>query len=122
MIVRHVPLSESVKQALQPSLERGNCDWAEIDGWIERGKAAAWQIGDQAFAVTFANADDEIELLLGGGRGAIRAVPPFLTAMENLPIHRGWTLRIEGRKGWKRFCRDWECEDMGEQVILTKRL
>lgn len=123
MIVRRVPLSDEVKAALQPSLDRGNCEWPEIESWIRQGVAAAWQIGDKAFGVTFANADKEIEILLGGGSGAIRAVPPFLSAMAALPVHRGWTLRIEGRRGWMRFCKDWECEEAGGgDVILTKRL
>lgn len=123
MIVRRVPLSDTVKRHLMPSYEREKHDWAEIERWIAQDVAAAWQIGDEAFAVTLANEDNEIELLLGGGVNARRNAPPFLTAMENLPIHRGWTLRIEGRKGWKRFCPDWECEEIGGgKVVLTKRL
>ena len=123
MIVRRVPLDDSVKRALAPSYDRSNCDWVEIERWIAEGVAAAWQIGDSAYGVTFANEDGEIELLLGGGSGAIRHVPPFISAMENLPIHRGWTLRIEGRRGWKRFCPDWVCDEIGGGgVVLTRKV
>ena len=123
MIVRRVPLDDNVKRALAPSYDRSNCDWVEIERWIAEGVAAAWQIRDSAYGVTFANADDEIELLLGGGSGAIRHVPPFISAMETLPVHRGLTLRLEGRRGWKRFCAGWDCEEVGGgDVILTKRL
>lgn len=122
MIVRRVALSDDVKRELEPSLEASAWDWDEIERWIAAGVAAVWQIGSDAWAITAANADDEIDVIVGGGKGANRATRPFLQAMENLPVHRGLTLRIEGRRGWRRWCKDWHCEEAGGDVILTKRL
>lgn len=123
MIVRRVPLTGEVKRQLSRSLKRSAWTWTEIEEWIAAGVAAVWQIGSDAWAITAANADDEIDVVVAGGRGAKRATQPFLEAMESLPIHRGLTLRIEGRRGWKRWCKGWHCEEAGGgDVILTKKV
>ena len=123
MIVRRVPLTDEIKQGLAPSLATSDWDWPEIERWLADGVAAVWQIGADAWGITAANSDDEIDIIVAGGRGANRAARPFLQAMETLPVHRGLTLRLEGRRGWKRFCAGWDCEEVGGgDVILTKRL
>lgn len=123
MRVYPVLLTDGIKKELQKSLDRGNNTWEQIEGWLADRVACVWEINAQAWAVTFANADDEIELVLGGGQGAFQCVPPFAEAMLALPEHRGKTLRLEGRKGWRRFLVDWDCEEVGGgNVILTKRV
>lgn len=123
MEVNQVPLTDDIKAALQPSLDCSGWDWPKIEKWMQDRVAAVWQIGGQAWAVTAANIDGEVDIIVGGGRGAIRATRPFLKAMESLPAHKGLTLRIEGRRGWKRFCDDWQCEEVGGgDIIMTKRL
>lgn len=122
MLVRPVPLTDEVKWVLGRSMETASWTWEEIEAWIAARVARVWQIGDQAYAITAANIDDEIDIIVGGGSGALRAARPFLKHMRTLPEHKGRALRLEGRRGWKRFCENWDCEEVGGgDVILTKR-
>ena len=123
MEVRRVTLSETAKDALQASLDTSAWEWPVIEQCLADLTAAVWRIGDDAWAITVANADDEIDIIAGGGRGANKATRPFLEAMERYPAHRGFTLRLEGRRGWMRFCKGWEVEEAGGgDVIMTKRV
>lgn len=120
MIVRPVLPDSRIKQALAPSLAKSAWEWEEILLWIMDRVACIWAIGNDAWAVTAANDENEIDIVVCGGSGALQAARPFLAAMSELPQHKGKTLRIEGRPGWRRFCEDWQCETDGESVILTK--
>lgn len=115
MIVRPVLLDGEAKAALAPSM--GTLTWDEVEGWLEDCVACVWKIGEDAWALTFANEDDEIEILACGGSGAWRAARPFEAAMKALPEHKGMTLRIDGRRGWQRLYPHWDCKD----GILTTR-
>lgn len=122
MDVQPFPLTGDVKRALAKSMATSAWTWPEVEEWIAARVACCWRIGSDAWAVTAANDEDEIDIVVAGGRGANKAAPAFLKAMLELPEHRGFTLRIEGRRGWKRFCKDWNCEEVGGgDVILTKR-
>ena len=123
MIVRPVLLCERVKQELARSMETSEWTWPQIEEWIATKTACVWQIGCMAWAITAVNEDEEVDVIVAGGRGANRASAPFLRAIEALPEHKGLTLRIEGRRGWKRYAKNWDCEEVGGgDVILTKRV
>jgi len=117
VIVQPWPLDDAARTALAPSM--GALTWQEVEGWLSDCVACVWRIGDEAYVLTFANADDEIEIVAAGGRGAIRAAAPFEAAMRAIPQHKGLTLRIDGRKGWRRFYGHWDCDDQG---VLTTRM
>lgn len=117
MIVRPVLLDDEAKAALAPSM--GALAWETVEGWIEDCVACVWRIGENAWALTYANADDEIEILAAGGSGAWKAAAPFERAMRELPEHQGMTLRIDGRPGWRRLYRHWDCDEQG---VLTTRV
>lgn len=120
--VKPVLLTDAIKKALNPAYEMGNCDWAEIEQAIVDYAACVWQIGEQAWIVTYANADNEIEILLCGGRGHAEVAGPFEAAMRALPAHKGKTLRLEGRKAWKRVFKNWDCIEKDGGVVLTSRV
>lgn len=122
MQVKPVLLTDAIKRAMQPSLDMGNCNWSEIEKAVAECAACVWQVGDQAWIVTYANADDEIEILLCGGRGALEVAEPFERHMLSLPAHKGMTFRIEGRKAWKRIFKTWDCVEKDGSVLLTKVL
>ncbi|NRA42745.1 MAG: hypothetical protein HRU21_10640 [Pseudomonadales bacterium] len=118
MIVRPWVLDEQAKAALAPSM--GPITWDEVEAWLSDYVACVWRIGLDAWALTFANSDNEIEFLAAGGSGAWKAMPIFDKAMRNLPEHAGKTFRIEGRKGWARLLPDWTRKDLdGGSVLLT---
>lgn len=117
MIVRPVPLDGEAKEALAPSM--GPITWEEVEGWLADCVACVWRIGEHAYALTFANENNEVEILAAGGKGAWRAAKPFESAMKALPEHRGMTLRIDGRKGWRRLYPHWNCDKQG---VLTTRV
>lgn len=108
MDCRPIPLTADAFRALDRAAVRDGHDWVEIAGWLEAGAAQVWQIGDGAFVLTFANSDDEIEVLLAGGADARSCVGPWERAMLALPAHKGKTLRIEGRPGWARLLPHWQ--------------
>ena len=117
MIVRPVLLDDEAKAALGPSM--GPLTWQEVEGWIAEGCACVWRIGQSAWALTLANGDYEVEILAAGGSGAWRAAAPFEKAMRALPEHKGMTLRIDGRAGWRRLYRHWDCDESG---VLTLKV
>jgi len=101
-------LSREAFEALAPALKRSNMDWFDLFR-IMRGPAwMIWNIGNVGWVFTVANEDDEIEVLLAGGKLAKECVGPWEQAMLSEPGHRGMTIRIEGRKGWRRLLPDWE--------------
>lgn len=122
MEVKPVLPNEQIKAALQPSLDMGNFSWAEIEKAFAEKAACFWQIGSDAWVVTYANIENEIEILLCGGRDALRCAEPFEKHMLSRPAHKGMTLRIEGRKAWKRMFKTWDCVEKDGSVLLTKVL
>lgn len=95
-------------RALAPAVERAdNFGWIEINDWMRGHGWSLWNIGGQAWAFTLVNMDDEIEVLLAGGRGARACVKPFVEAVKNHPAHAGMTLVARGRRGWRRLLTDW---------------
>ena len=118
MIVQPVPLTDEAKSALDGSL--GPIGWPEVEGWLADAVACVWRVGAEAWALTFVNECEEVEIIAAGGRGAWAAVPPFEKHMRELPEHEGMTLRVEGRKGWARLLPHWECENMADGSVLLK--
>jgi len=110
------PLDDEAKAALAPSM--GVIDWADVEQWLADRVACVWRIGRDAWALTFANCDNEIEFLAAGGSGAWKAMPVFDKAMRKLPAHAGMTFRIEGRKGWARLLPDWTRQDLDRDTVL----
>lgn len=105
------PLDELAVAALNPAVERDGHDWAQIVEWLNDGCAQVWQINGTGYVLTLANGDDEIEVLLGGGKDAKGCAPVWEAAMHQYPAHRGKTLRLEGRKGWRRIFSHWDERD-----------
>lgn len=122
MHVKPVLLTEAIKQSLQPSMDTGNCTWEEIERDLANKAACVWQVGEQAWLITCVNVDDEVEILLCGGRGAFAVAGPFEAAMKALPAHKGMTLRIAGRKAWRRIFKHWDCKQEGGQFIMTSKV
>lgn len=116
-----VPLDMAAMKAMNAAVTRDKHDWAEIMGWIKEGAAQVWLINGTGYAMTVANVDDEIEVILAGGFDARGCVGPWEEAMKAHPAHKGKTLRIEGRKGWQRLLPHWNSEVIGDRVILTTR-
>ena len=112
MIIRQEHgLSAEAIDALGPAIARSNITWADLHE-IMRGQGwAVWNCGGLSWVFTMINTDDEIEVLLAGGREARRCVRPWETAMVNHPAHKGLTLRVDGRKGWGRLLPHWERRD-----------
>ena len=94
--------------ALNPAAQRDGHDWLQLCEWLNDGSARVWKIGETGYVLTLANGDDEIEILLAGGSNARACIGPWEAAMTAHPAHQGKTLRIEGRKGWRRFLPHWE--------------
>lgn len=111
MKVEIVPLDDRAFLALDPAARRDGHDWIEICDWLNTGCAAVWKIGESGYVLTLANGDDEIEILLGGGENARACAGPWEEAALAHPAHRGKTLRLEGRKGWRRIFRHWDERD-----------
>lgn len=122
MNVKPVPLTNEVKRHLKPSFDMGNFDWTEIEQAIATYAACVWQVGDAAWIVTMVNTDNEIEILLCGGVNAWAVASPFEATMRSLPQHKGMTLRIDGRKAWKRVFKHWNCQEKDGGVLLTSRV
>lgn len=111
MNCRPHPLDEQAFLALDKAARRDGHDWLQICRWLDEGAACVWKIGETGYVLTLANGDDEIEVLLGGGKDARACAPVWEAAVKAFPAHRGKTLRLEGRKGWARIFRHWENRD-----------
>lgn len=105
------PLDELAVAALNPAVERDGHDWAQIVEWLNMGAAQVWQVGGRAYVLTLANGDDEIEVLLCGGKDVRPLVPVWEAAMWQYRAHIGKTFRVEGRKGWRRLLPHWQERD-----------
>lgn len=119
MNVRQIALDDRAFLALNPAVQLDGHDWLKICEWLNTGCATIWKIGESGYVMTLANGDDEIEVLLGGGRDAKACAGPWEAEMLRRPEHRGMTLRLEGRKGWQRIFKDWEMRADG---ALYKRV
>lgn len=111
MNVRQIPLNERAFLALDKAAQRDGHDWLEACKWLDAGEAAVWQIGETGYVLTLANGDNEIEVLMAGGSDARACVEPWEAAMLAHPAHKGMTLRVEGRKGWRRLLPHWKERD-----------
>lgn len=112
-------MTDAAFLALDRAVERDGHDWAEILGWMKRRKAVLWSIGGVGFVLTFANSENEIEVLLAGGERAAECVGPWEAKMLTVPAHKGCTLRVDGRKGWRRLLPNWNCDENG---VLTLKV
>lgn len=108
MKVEIAPLDDRAFLALNPAAQRDGHDWVQICDWLNTGCAAVWKIGESGYVLTLANGDNEIEVLLAGGERAAECAVHWEREMHARPEHAGMTLRVEGRKGWKRILRDWD--------------
>lgn len=116
------PTAEAIR-ALDPAVQRDGHQWADILRWLEEGSAQIWQIDGTGYALTVANIKDEIEVVLAGGRNARGCVGPWEAAMRADPRHKGHTLTLTGRRGWKRLLPHWACEELGGKYVkLTTRV
>jgi len=111
-------LSADAFLALDPAVARSNVDWFDVSLMLQ-GNGRVWNIGDTSFVFTIVNEDDEIEVLLAGGRMAADCVGPWEAAMVAHPAHQGLTLRVDGRKGWRRLLKHWDCDENG---VLTLKV
>lgn len=120
LLVTPVVITDEIRAIIQPSVERGGHDWNEVNRWFEIGAACTWAIGDLGYVVTLANTDNEIEAVLCGGERARDWIEPLEAAVSAFPAHRGHTLRIEARRGWKRLLPHWNATDLPNgRVLLT---
>lgn len=111
MICQPWTLDDRAFLALNPAVQRDGHDWVQLVEWLDEGAAQVWKIGETGYVLTLANGDDEIEVLLAGGANARACIGPWEAAMKAHPAHKGKTLRIEGREGWKRLLRHWNERD-----------
>lgn len=111
MNVRQIALDDRAFLALNPAVQLDGHDWLQICEWLNTGCATIWKIGESGYVMTLANGDDEIEVLLGGGRDAKACAGPWEAAVKAHPAHKNKTLRLEGRKGWRRIFPHWEERD-----------
>lgn len=114
MIVRQERwLSPPAVRAFTPALKRSNFGWLDVTRWMQGEGWAIWNIGGVGYVFTLVNDNDEIEVLLAGGERAKECVPHWEAAMLAHPAHKGMTLRMDGRKGWRRLLPDWELRGDG---------
>ena len=111
MTCRPIPLTIPAFTQLDRANRDDTHDWVKVCEWLQEGSAQVWSINDEGYVLTLANADDEIEVLMAGGENARKNVPVWEAAMIAFPAHKGKTLRIDGRKGWKRYLPHWEERD-----------
>jgi hypothetical protein len=104
-------LSLEAYAALDRAVVRANFGWPDIVRFMQGQGWAIWNCGGLSWVFTMVDTDDEIEVLLAGGREARKCVGPWEAAMLAHPAHRGMTLRIDGRKGWGRLLPHWERRD-----------
>jgi hypothetical protein len=106
---RHV--SREAAEALLPALKYSNMSIAEVEQVLDGYGWMIWNVGNLCWVLTMVNSDNEIEVLLAGGRKARECVAPWLQAMLQEPAHRAMTIRVDGRKGWSRYLKDFERRD-----------
>lgn len=110
-VTREHWLSAEAFVALNPAIARSNFDWLDV-ARIMRGHGwAVWNIGNVGWVFTMANTDNEIEVLLAGGRDAKTCLPLWEAAVVAEPAHKGMTVRIESRPGWRKLLPHWERRD-----------
>lgn len=119
LTVQPWPLDDEARAALQPALDYGKLEWAQVEGWLADAVACIWRM-DGMFCLTFANANDEIEVVLAGGEKVRDCIGPWEAAMRALPQHKGKTLILQGRKGWKRLLPHWEAQDLPTGRVIMK--
>lgn len=71
-------------------------------GWM------IWNCGDLSWVLTKVTGEGDIEVLLAGGQKARECVGPWQQAMLEEPAHKGRTMFIDGRAGWRRLLPEWE--------------
>ena len=114
-VSREDGLTAAAFLALDPAVSRSNIDWFDVSIML-RGNGSVWNIGGTSWVFTIHNEDDEIEVLLAGGKRAKDCIAPWEAAMLAHPAHQGMTLRVDGRKGWRRLLPHWNCDEEG---VLT---
>lgn len=113
-----VPIDERAFRELDRASRWERHDWVQVCDWLAEGSAQVWNVNDEAFVLTLANNDNEIEVLMCGGKNARANVPVWEAAMLSCPAHKGCTLRLEGRKGWRRYLPHWDYRD----GVLTRKI
>ena len=110
-VTREHFLSKEAFEALTPAIVRSNFDWRDIARIMQGHGWAVWNIAGLCWVFTMVNAENEIEVLLAGGKDARRCIGPWEAAMIAEPAHKGMTLRGEGRAGWAKLLPHWERRD-----------
>jgi len=114
---RHV--SAEAWAALSKALPYANFTAADVEQILSGYGWMIWAIDGKTFVLTMVNQDREIEVLLAGGSDAANCIGPWEKAMLSDPAHKGMTIRIDGRKGWRKYLKHWDCDANG---VLTKRV
>lgn len=112
-------MSREAREALEKALPWANFTWQDIEQIMDGYGWMVWAIDGKTYVLTMANMDGEIEVLLAGGSDAANCIGPWEKAMLEEPAHKGMTIRVDGRKGWKRYLRHWDCDANG---VLTRRV
>jgi len=122
MEVWPVPLTDAARSDLNEAIERCGHSWPQVEQWLAEGAACIWRIADRAHVLTLGNTDNEIEVLATGPDGcrAGECIGPWEAAMRSFPAHRGMTLRIEARRGWKRLLPHWRAQELENGMVLLK--
>jgi len=118
-IKQEFALTTKSAEALNPALRYSNLDWAEVLHIMRGNGWCIWNVHGEMYVLTMINEDEEIEVLLGGGANPRRYINEWVDAMERHPNHAGMTLRVDGRKGWKRLLSNWHCDADG---VLTRKV
>lgn len=105
------PLGDMALRALDPAVRRDGHDWKRLIEKLLEGHAQVWSIGGVGYVYTYSPDDEHIDVILAGGERAAECVGPWEAAMLAHPAHQGRTIRIEGRKGWRRLLPHWEYRD-----------
>jgi hypothetical protein len=114
---RHV--SQEAAAALEKALPYANFKADYIERVLAGHGWMVWNVGNLCWVLTMVNTDGEIEVLLCGGTRARECLPHWEAAMRAEPAHKGRVVRVDGRKGWRRYLRHWHCDAEG---VLTKRI
>lgn len=119
MDVRPVPLTEQAVRDLNASVERDGHDWLTICELLQKRVAQVWRIGEQAHVLTVACEGGIIEVWACGpdGGDAKACIGHWERAMRACEAHEGRTLVIDGRRGWKRLLRHWDCTDHDDGTV-----
>lgn len=106
---RHV--SQEAADAFLRALKYSNMTVQDVEQILQGYGWMIWNINNLCWVLTMVNSEDEIEVLLAGGHRARECVAPWVQAMLQEPAHRAKVIRVEGRKGWSRYLKDWERRD-----------